>query len=97
MKNEKNDELLRNCSFALGSLELIEPKLMKNKSKDTYKLLTAMVDRIKDQGCKDNDISALFKLVTFNFDSCPYKSMIETLYSNIPLSDDLDENEQIAK
>ena len=97
MKNEKNEELLRNCAFALGTLSLIEPKLMKNKSKDTYKLLTSMIDRVKDEGCKDNVVSALFKLATYNFDSWPYKSMIETLYSNIPLKDDLDENEQIAK
>ena len=27
----------------------------------------------------------------------PYKSLVDTLYTNIPLSDDLDENEQIAK
>ena len=89
MKNEKNEELLRNWVFALGTLAMIEPKLMKNKSKDTFKILTSMVDRIKDEGWRDNVISALFKLVTYNFDSWPYKSMVDTLYSNIPLKDDL--------
>lgn len=76
---------------------MVQPTLMKNKSKDTLKILTQWKDKIKDQGALDNIISALFKLATFNYDSVPYKSLVDILFSNIPLKDDLDENEHISK
>jgi len=97
MKSEKNEELLRNCAFALGTLALIEPKQMKNCCKDTLQILLKLNETVQDEGCKDNVISAIFKLATFNFESCPFKSLVGTLFSNIPLKDDLDENEKIAQ
>lgn len=60
-------------------------------------MLSLWGDKIKDEGAKDNIISALFKLATFNFESVPFKTLSDTLFSNIPLKDDLDENEHIAK
>jgi len=97
MKTEKNDELIRNCAFALGVCASHQPKLMKNKTKETLQILSASKERVNDQGAIDNIMSALFKLVTYNFESVPYKSLVETLYTNIPLKDDLDENEHVAK
>lgn len=97
LKTEKNEELVRNCAFALGTCAMIQPTQMKNKSKETLKILTTWKERITDQGALDNIISAMFKLATYNHDSVPFKSLISTLFTNIPLKDDLDENEQVAK
>jgi len=70
---------------------------MKNKSKETLQILLQWSENITNEGAKDNIISALMKLVTFNFDSVPYKSLVNTLYSHLPLQDDVDENEKVAK
>jgi hypothetical protein len=97
MKTETNEELIRNCAFALGTCTQVHPKMMKSKTKETLKLLGSWGEKIKDEGAKDNIISALFKIATYNFESVPFKTLADTLYTNIPLKDDLDENEHIAK
>lgn len=97
LKSESNEELIRNCAFALGTCAMMQPTLMKSRSKDTLKILSSLKDRVEDEGAIDNIISALFKLTTYNFPSVPYKSLVDTLYTNIPLKDDLDENEHVAK
>ena len=97
LQTETNEELVRNCTFALGNCSLLQPTLMKNKSKETLQILQIWFEKVTDEGAKDNIISALFKLATYNHDSVPYKSMVDTLFTNIPLKDDLDENEQVAK
>jgi hypothetical protein len=68
MQSETNEELIRNCAFALGTCSQMHPKLMKNKTKESLKVLRAWLDRITDEGAKDNIISALFKLATYNHD-----------------------------
>lgn len=93
----KNDDLIRNLAFALGTCAELQPKLIKPKVKDVLKILNSVIDNVKDEGAKDNIIAALFKITTFNFDSVPYKSMIPTLYENIPLKEDLDENEAVSR
>lgn len=97
VQSERNEELIRNCAFALGTCASAQPKLMKNKTKETLKILNALIDNIKDEGAKDNIVSALFKLATYNHDSVPYKSLVDTMFSNIPLKDDVEENEEISK
>mmetsp|Transcript_26545 Transcript_26545/g.23459 ORF Transcript_26545/g.23459 Transcript_26545/m.23459 type:complete len:142 (-) Transcript_26545:284-709(-) len=97
MKTEENEELIRNCAFALGTCAQLQPTLMKSKVNESLEILQAWIGKVTDEGAKDNIISAMYKIVTFNFDPAIYQSLAETLYTNIPLKEDLDENEHISK
>ena len=92
-----NEDLIRNLAFAIGVWAENQPKMMKPHVQDVLEVLNSVIDKVRDQATKDNIISALFKLTTYNFDSVPYESMCSVLYESIPLKDDLDENEPVSK
>ena len=97
IKAKGDGDLIRNCAFALGICAQVEPKLFKPKVKEVLKIFNGLIDNTSDQGAKDNIISALFKITAFNHEAVPYKTLSPTLYSNIPLTEDLDENEAVSK
>lgn len=96
-KDAKNDDLIRNLSFAIGVCAELQPKLIKPKVKQILKTLNAVVDRVQDPSAKDNIVAALLKIATYNFDSVPFKSMANGIFESIPLKEDLDENESVSK
>lgn len=59
--------------------------------------LVVLKDKTSNPESRDNVISAMFRIMTFNFNEEIYAQLASSLFSEVPFMHDLNENETIAK
>jgi hypothetical protein len=99
LKNSKTDDsgLNRNVSYAIGILAQHSGPLMEQYINDCLIALNQMYAASEEQDAKDNIVAASCRLMQNYPNKVPLDDMIPFVFTRIPFSGDLNENETVLR
>lgn len=99
MKNCRTTDsgLNRNISYAIGILAQHSGPMLGQHIPACLEALNTMYAASEEQDAKDNIVSASCRLMQYYAGQCPLEAMLPFVFSKIPFSGDLNENETILK
>ena len=99
LKNSKTDNssMNRNCAYAIGILAEHSGVLLGQHLEVALQALTEMHQKSEEQDAKDNVVAATCRIAQNYSSQVPFDTLVQSVLTQIPLTEDLNENETVLK